>query len=95
MIGCETRSIGCMSEGSGLTHRYLVFAGQHYDYGDSWSNYVGSYPSLDEAKESAWQASHPPELVHGGMWAQVVDLEIAEEVANECTIARERNREQV
>ena len=63
--------------------RYLLFAGDTYYPGGGWSDYKGSFDTIEEAKTSAlagerWSAEH----IHKFDWWQVIASITETEVAD-------------
>jgi hypothetical protein len=54
---------------------FLVFAGEEYYPGGGWSDLLGSYPTLHEAKEAAAKQRRG--------WWHIVDLNVMEEVESD------------
>lgn len=53
---------------------FLVFAGEDYYPSGGWNDFVGSYPTLHEAKEAAVKQRRD--------WWHIVDLTVMADVEN-------------
>ena len=54
---------------------FLLFAGEEFYPGGGWSDFVGAYPTQQEAKEVA--------LTLQPSWWHIVDLNVMEEVESD------------